>query len=120
MKKRKQGIWRPYLGNSPIRPDCRPFGVKWDRFWRRPSWKSAGSPLSSRQETRLLLFLICLLACSQRVSVVPTSTSCRRDALAPDGHRRAIAERLMKATFVVEGEMFAEAGFRLAAVGVAP
>ena len=28
----------------------------------------------------------------------------RRRAVAPDGHRRAIAERLMKASLVVEGE----------------
>ena len=35
------------------------------------------------------------------------------------GHRRAIAERLMKALLVVEGEVCADAGFRLAAVGIA-
>jgi hypothetical protein len=53
------------------------------------------------------------------MSVVHMSIGPRRRAFAPDGHRRAIAERLMKAALVVEGEVFADAGFRLAAVGIA-
>ncbi len=40
-------------------------------------------------------------------------------AFAPNGHRRAIAERLMKAALVIEGEVFADAGPRIAFVGVA-
>ena len=41
-------------------------------------------------------------------------------AFAPDGHRRALAERLMKATLVVKDEVFADARFGLAVVGIAP
>ena len=67
-----------------------------------------------------MLILICLWACGQRASVVHMSIGRRRRSLAPDGHWRAIAERLMKAALVVEGEVFADARFRLAAVGVAP
>src|SRR5271166_2508600 len=47
------------------------------------------------------------------------STGSRRRAIAPNGYRSAIAERLMKAALVVEGEVCADAGFRLAAVGIA-
>jgi hypothetical protein len=67
----------------------------------------------------LLLFLTCLGACGQRGCVVHMSICCRRRAIAPDSPRRAIAERLMKALLVVEGEVCADAGFRLAAVGIA-
>src|SRR5271165_4507835 len=49
---------------------------------------------------------------------MPTGSS-RRRAFAPDGHRDAVAERLMKASLVVEGEVFVDAGFRLTAVGIA-
>jgi len=47
------------------------------------------------------------------------SMGARRRAVAPDGERRAIAERLKKAALVVEGEVVADAGFRLATVGIA-
>ena len=40
-------------------------------------------------------------------------------AAAPDGHWVAVAVRLMKASLVVEGKIFADPGFRLVAVGVA-
>ena len=66
----------------------------------------------------LLLILLCLWTCGQRVSVVHRSTGLDR-AVAPDGHWGAVAEPLMKTMLVVEGEIFADPGFRLAAVGVA-
>src|SRR6516162_831968 len=40
-------------------------------------------------------------------------------AVAPDGHWRAVAARLMKTALIVKGEIFADSGFRLAAIGVA-
>jgi hypothetical protein len=46
------------------------------------------------------------------------SIGSRRRAFAPDGHRCTIAERLMKAALVVEGEVLADSGFPLAAVGI--
>src|SRR5271165_1097309 len=51
-------------------------------------------------------------------SVVHRSTGLDR-AVAPDGHWGAVAEPLMKTMLVVEGEIFADPDFRLAAVGVA-
>jgi hypothetical protein len=40
------------------------------------------------------------------------STGLRRRPIAPGRHRRAKAERLMKALVVVEAEVIANAGFR--------
>ena len=68
----------------------------------------------------LLLILMSPWACGQRKGVVHMSIGCRRRAFAPDSLWRAIAERLMKAALVVEGQVFADTGFRLAAVGIAP
>jgi hypothetical protein len=73
--------------------------------------------LSSRQGFCLLLILIRLWACGQRVCVIHMSIEPGRRARGPDGHRRAIAERLMKAALVAEGEVFVDAGFRFAAFG---
>ena len=55
--------------------------------------------LSCRQGLCLLVFL---WACGQRASVVHMSTGSCRHALSPDGHRGAIAERLMKAALIVQ------------------
>jgi hypothetical protein len=47
-------------------------------------------------------------------------TGSRRRAFSEDRHRRAVVERLVKATLVVEGEPFADARSRFEPVGVAP
>ena len=72
------------------------------------------------RDRAMILLSVHLWACGQRVCVVHMSIGCQRRAFAPDGHRRAIAERLMKSALVVEGEVFADTDFRLAAVGIAP
>src|SRR5262249_10073055 len=63
--------------------------------------------------------LLPLLACGQRGRVVHHVHSGRRCRRAPDGHRRAIAERLVKALLVVKGDPAGDPALDLAAVGVA-
>jgi hypothetical protein len=41
------------------------------------------------------------------------------DALAPDGHRCPVAERLMRAAAIVESNPGGDSGTRLAAIGIA-
>lgn len=67
-----------------------------------------------------------LWACGQRASVVQAQRHVHSrvgasvaDAVAPDGHRRAMAERLMRATGVVKDDPRSDPGARFAAVGVA-
>ena len=57
-----------------------------------------------------LRLLLRLWACGQRGCVVHMSIGLSPARLAPDGHRRAIGERLVRAALVVEGEAFADAG----------
>jgi hypothetical protein len=80
------------------------------------SWKLTAPDLFLSRCQRLLL----LWACGQRVSVVHHVHSLRGlHPFAPDRHRRAIAECLMKATIVVEGDPVCDSCLGLAAVGIA-
>ena len=83
------------------------------------SWKlTAPDPFLSRCQRLCLLLL--LWACGQRVSVVHHVHSLRGlHPFAPDRHRRAIAECLMKATTGVEGDPVCDSCLGLAAVGIA-
>src|SRR5689334_11336697 len=66
-----------------------------------------------------------LWACGQRVSVVQAQRHVHSplaertgDAIAPDCHRRAISQRLMRPPEIVEGDPGGDPGPRLAAAGV--
>ena len=91
-----------------------------DRFWRRLSWKCVGW-LSFIKPPRVLSAAVS----DPPVGMWSTRLRCPHvhrpwaSPFAPDGHRHAIAERLMKAALVVENDPIADAGFRLATVAVA-
>src|SRR6478609_9177842 len=75
--------------------------------------------LISRREGRCLFLMLGPWACGQHLFGVVHHVHRAADALAPDGHRRAVAERLMWASIVVEGDPIGEPLVQLAAVGVA-
>jgi hypothetical protein len=72
-----------------------------------------------------ILLLLWLWACGQRFSVVQAKRHVhsrfvkRGDAFAPHRHRRSIAQRLVKAPFIVEINPFSDAGACLAASFIA-
>ena len=98
-------------------------GLPWrrerDRLNRSVSWKlTAPHPFLSRCQSLCLLLL--LWVCGQRVRVVHHVHSVRGLHLfAPDRHRRAIAECLMKATTIVEGDPVCDSCLGLAPFGIA-
>ena len=85
---------------------------------------STGIPIARRSflsRSERLRLLLRLWACGQRGCVVHHvhGPSGAGDRLAPDRHRRAVRQRLMRTPFVVEGEPFSNAARNLAAFGVA-
>ena len=78
------------------------------------------APDSFLSRSKRLRLLLRLWACGQRGGVVhhvhsPGAGGC----LAPDRHRRAVGQRLVRAPIIVEGDPGGDAARGLAAVGVA-
>src|ERR1700728_1262772 len=83
------------------------------------SWSATARESFLSRSARLRLLLL-LWACGQRGCVVHHVDSLWAGcAIAPDRHRRAVGQRLVRASIIVEGDPSGDTARSLAAVGVA-